>query len=218
MRPVPTMSWQVDMMTDSWQIQMWQVTLANFLVPCLELCMLSLRFQSPNGWLETEAIFEHIAKKAILPKLQQLSLSMMRCSGQDLRAFLGNHRGLESLKLHRMDITGDIAVADMLSSLQLENCALASFRLVSLLKTRSRFTPRRLAILKRKRISTRTLWLWRAFSTIETLRKHGWVSIVKLDWWWRVSVCPIFHINWAHRSGNTHGTTFSKLTCQVITQ
>lgn len=63
-------------------------------------------------------VFEHISRKVNLPHLSQLAIGHIRCKGEHLNTFLRNHRGVRTLRLENLDITGSVAFADTLESLQ----------------------------------------------------------------------------------------------------
>ena len=63
-----------------------------------------------------------------LPQLKALSLTGLRCSGQDLARFLQPLTDLQALNFENMDITGTISFADTLRSLLPAHNQLMKFR------------------------------------------------------------------------------------------
>lgn len=63
-------------------------------------------------------MFTNIAHKVSLPDLETLELAGIRCSGIDLGVFLLHHKGLRSLRLENLDITGDLGFAGVLTILK----------------------------------------------------------------------------------------------------
>lgn len=92
----------------------WQQHLADFLQACPDLRKLKMRFR--NDWNDTEEIFGHVARRVKLPQLKELSLIYIRCDGEHLRSFIGNHRDLHKLVLEDLDLTGNVSFRDVLVS------------------------------------------------------------------------------------------------------
>ena len=53
-----------------------------------------------------------------LSHLRRLTIAHVRCKGEHLNVFLRNHRSVQTLRLENIDVTGSIAFADTLESLQ----------------------------------------------------------------------------------------------------
>ncbi|KJY00402.1 hypothetical protein TI39_contig331g00008 [Zymoseptoria brevis] len=104
----------------------WKASASNFLANCPQLRELCLGFG--EGWEETSIVFHHIAKKAVFQNLRTFKLEFLRCQGEDLLLFLGNHQYLHSLSLNDLDFTGTVAFKEILDHLQHRHRSLKSFR------------------------------------------------------------------------------------------
>lgn len=92
------------------------MSLAKFLAYSPQLQDLALSFR--KSWAKTEAVLAAVAARCTLPKLQLLSLTGIRCSGEDLNQFLKIHSTLCQLTLEDFDITGQTpyrAILEMLA-------------------------------------------------------------------------------------------------------
>lgn len=98
---------------------------AILLASCPHLRQVKLGFT--DDWEDTEALFEQITKKTILPSLERLELDYLRCRGEVLLLFLQNHRCLQCLSLLNLDITGNVTFKEILELLQCNHNSLRSF-------------------------------------------------------------------------------------------
>ncbi|KAF7195845.1 hypothetical protein HII31_02862, partial [Pseudocercospora fuligena] len=103
----------------------WQRGVANLLMTTTQLRRLRLGFR--NHWEDTESVFEHIAKRVVLPHLESLTFDYLRCSGESLKTIIGTHTGLQTLDLDSMDITGNVPFSATLDLLAEKHKSLTSF-------------------------------------------------------------------------------------------